>query len=301
MINTIIILYILISNKMYKIIIICFILVLLIAYTYINYYLNSMAVIEDNKNVGNKILQYVYWKQSKNLLTFYQNLYYSVRCWNPLDFNDKNIEEKIEDYSQYWKTNKKEIENVLNYNQIKKDSNFENSAVIHFRCSDSPFIKDPNYTLLPKEFYDFACTKIKEKNNINKIYFMMSTNWGKKDYPVERCTDFVNDIADWLKENLKDHNISIDRNPIDKSIKESYGIMLGAGLLITSVSSFSFIPGVVKGKDYISSSMFGNIKVDYEKYKDLHKKVHWTMWDKFDYVPHPEDYKTFDYKNFKLQ
>ena len=40
-------------------------MVLLIAYTYINYYLNSMAVIEDNKNVGNKILQYVYWKQSK--------------------------------------------------------------------------------------------------------------------------------------------------------------------------------------------------------------------------------------------
>ena len=83
--------------------------------------------------------------------------------WNPTDelWKDKNSE----DYSEFWKENKKKIRQFLEENEIKENKDFNNKAVIHFRCSDVPFNKDENYNLLPKEYFHFALEKIEKQTN----------------------------------------------------------------------------------------------------------------------------------------
>ena len=92
----------------------------------------------------------------------------------------------------------------------------------------------------------------------------------------------------------------MNKNKICISNKETYSIMLGCKVLISTGGSYSFIPGITKGKNYISPSNIGEVNEKFlEIWKDIHKKVHWTMWDKFDKISHKNlDYNTFDYKNY---
>ena len=174
--------------------------------------------------------------------------------------------------------------------------------MIHFRCSDVPFNKHPAYPLLPKEYYLFALQKIK-KSNIDEILFLNCSTWKntasecKNINTEETCNQYINTIADWLEENT---SIPVNREKLCVSVKETYQIMLGSKIMISTGGSFSFIPGMVKGKNFISPCNIGEKKELYDKYKNLHQEVHWTMWDKFDVVWQKNiDYKTFDYKDYK--
>jgi len=221
--------------------------------------------------------------------------------WNPtgksLIWSWKNAEE----YALEWNKNKTKINNYFVKKEFEPNKKFSNKAVIHFRCSDVPFMKHPNYTLLPKDYFLFALKKI-EKNNVDEIVFLNCSGWNSKfiSNPEEKCNSYINTISDWLEENTK---IKVNRQKICIGIKETYEIMLGCKILVSTGGSFSFIPGITKNKNFISPSNIGegDEKI-FQKFKNIHKLVHWTMWDKFDVINHEGiDYETFDYSKNKKE
>lgn len=215
--------------------------------------------------------------------------------WNPTDelWKDKNSE----DYSEFWKENKKKIRQFLEENEIKENKDFNNKAVIHFRCSDVPFNKDENYNLLPKEYFYFALEKI-EMEQLDEIVFVNCTDW-KHSLLSNRCDDFIETIEGWLREKT---DIKIRKEKICTDVKKTYEIFLGARILVSTGGGFPFIPGILKDKGFISPSNIGEGNKElFLKYKDLHEKVHWTMWDKFDRISHNMiDYNTFVYKFYEI-
>lgn len=277
-------------NKLYLGI---FILLGLIAIGFgIRYYIIANYSISDNTNVGNKIVM--------RLKNNYTDLKGNSDYWNPDGREWRN--KKSVDYANEWKHNSSKIERYLTEENIFPDKKYENKAVIHFRCSDSPFNKHPNYPLLPKEYYLFAVKKI-EESGVDEILFLNCSSWNNKApgceniNTEEKCNQYINNIADWLEEST---SIPINRQKLCVSVKETYQIMLGSKIMISTGGSFSFVPGMVKGKNFISPCNIGEKKELYDKYKNLHQEVHWTMWDKFDVVWQKNiDYRTFDYNNYR--
>ena len=283
---------------MKKIIILTFIFIVLLSlYYYSNY---RRMIIDDNKPVGNYIVDYLD-RPYKNF-TFYSSDIGTN--WNPMQYYLMNKNKTIKDYGDKWKNHIGEIENLMKWNKIEPDQKFKDSAVFHFRCSDSPFDKDTSYTLLPKEYYHFITDFLNDKN-IDKLYVI--TNYvhfkNKNSIAMKKCPNFVDTILDWIEEKA---NFKIERTPLFLSVRESYQAFLGSKVLFNNTSSFSFIPGLLKGKNFITPTMLGgfankgykSIVDNYgEEFDNIHEKVHWTMWNKQDFVPHQCDYNTFIYKN----
>ena len=106
-----------------------------------------------------------------------------------------------------------------------------------------------------------------------------------------KCSEYSSTIKSWL-EDYTGLDISIDNSC--QSVKETYEIFLGSKMLISTGGSFSFIPGITKDVDFISPSLLGENPS--EGFQDLYKKVHWTMWEKFDKITHNVDYETYIYE-----
>lgn len=218
--------------------------------------------------------------------------------WSP---NSKKWRNESIKYSNFWEKNISKIKKIFEEEKLKPDTSFSNKAAIHFRCSDVPFNKHPEYPLHPKEYFHFVAEKIKE-SGVGEVVFINCSSWRSNATGIENvdeiCNNYIETIADWLGEKL---DIKINREKICVDVKETYSIMLGSKLLISTGGSFSFIPGMVKGKNFISPSFLGenvNLKM-LENWKNISKEVHWAMWDKFDIVSHQNiDYKSFDYKNY---
>ena len=175
---------------------------------------------------------------------------------------------------------------------LKGNKEFSEDAIFHFRCSDSPFDGDTAYTLLPREYYYFVTDKLNEAK-IKKMYIITNMNHKKNKLAEKKCPEYLDIIVSWLQLGA---NFEIVRKPLLLNVRDSYRAYLGCKILFNNTSSFSFIPGVTKGKNFITASMLGDTPYK-EEYKDLHKKVHWTMWDKFDHIPHSVNYETFDYRS----
>ena len=272
----------------YFVIFIAVIIGILIYLFYKDYEIKNIKI-TDNTNIGNKViglLNHKFFSFSK-----------TESSWNPMS---KEWENNSEKYSLYWKQKAPIIKNILSSQKIKPDNSFKNKAVIHFRCSDVPFVKHSQYHLLPKEYFYFIAKELEEKN-IDEILFLNCSDWNSHQTPVKDphkiCNSYIKIISDWIQEKTP---IKINKNKICTSVKETYSIMLGSKVLVSTGGSFSFIPGITKGKNYITASNIGEVDQEIlRKWKDLHKNVHWKMWDKFDKISHKNlDYNTFDYKNY---
>jgi hypothetical protein len=271
--------------------VIIFLTVSLILFFTIKFIVIKNFGIKEETDVGNHIVARL------------NNKYFSfggeTNCWNPSSKKWKNNPTK---YSDFWKNKSLEIKKILHDEKIEPDYSFSNKAVIHFRCSDVPFIKHPQYHLLPKEYYYFISEKIKE-SNVEEVLFVNCSTWSSDKLEIKDvetlCNNYIDTIADWLGEKL---DIKINKNKICTNIKETYSIMMGSKILVSTGGSFSFIPGMIKNKNFISPSNIGDDikKEDIEIWKNLSKKVHWTMWEKFNKIKHNNiNYETFDYKNYK--
>lgn len=243
-------------------------------------------IINDNKPVGNYLSDYLEGKY-KNI-TMYEDI---GEFWCPAYKKTKDMHY----YAKAWKELVPEIKKILKNNYITEDNNFKDTAVFHFRCSDSPFDGDKSYALLPKEYYYFVADIINKNDKVKNIKVI--TNRTHHKYPLadKKCPEYMNVILDWLEEKLNKSK-TIIRKPLFLNVRESYSAFLGSEILFQTPSSFSFIPGMIKGKKFITSPMFGDRKIE-EKYKELPSLVHWTMWDNFECIPHNVNYKTYDYKN----
>lgn len=261
-------------------------LLLLISFLYVR---RKNYKIQNGTEVGNSIS-----KKLNNKFSIIDN----GDFWNPEGRNWKN--KKSIDYANAWKKFKPEIKKIFEESNIKENKDFNNKAVIHFRCSDVPFNSHPNYNLLTKEYFFFALEKI-EKENIDEIIFVNCSDWHAKfgSNSEEKCNSYIETISNWLEEKTK---IKINRKKYCVSVEETYGIMLGSKILIGTGGSFSFMAGILKDKNFVTPSNIGEGNLElFEKFKNLHKEVHWTMWDKFDRISHNNiDYEKFDYNNYEV-
>lgn len=246
------------------------------------------------ERAGNIIMQHI-GKQKVSYLDF--ALKNTESLWTGGGELWKNKESK--DYADFWKKESKTVEKML-LDKIKPNIDYNNKAVIHFRCSDVPFIRKFEYHLYPKEYYHFVADEI-NKLGAEEILFLNCTNHCSVENSENLCNNYIETIADWISEKT---DIPINRNKICVDIPETYSIMLGSKILVSSGGSFSFSPGLTKGKNFISHNLIGDHpELTEKKYKDLSQKVHWTMWDKHDIIKHSEipDYNTFDYKNYSVR
>lgn len=250
------------------------------------------------ERAGNIIMHHIGQKSIGYIDFAFKN---TESLWTPSSAVWRNKESK--DYADFWKKESKTVEKML-LDKIKPNNEYSNKALIHFRCSDVPFLKSSEYHLYPKEYYYFATEQI-NKVKPDEILFVNCSDWCKNSSsvrdPENLCNNYIETIADWVSEKT---DIPINRNKICVDIPETYSIMLGSKILVSSGGSFSFSPGLTKGKNFISHNLIGDHpELTEKKYKDLSQKVHWTMWDKHDIIKHSEipDYNTFDYKNYSVR
>lgn len=269
------------------------------------YYLSNYRrmIIKDGKPVGNDLCDYL--ERPSRSFTFYDPD--KGVNWNPMQYFLADNKNSTVDYAKKWKGHTEEINFLMKWNNIEPDQKYADDGIFHFRCSDSPFDKDISYTLLPKEYYYFV-TETLNNQGVKKLYTV--TNFVhfrfKSDLANTKCPQYLDTILDWIEEKA---NFEVIRKPLMLDVKESYRAFLGSKSLVNNNSSFSFIPGMLKGKNFITPSMLGDfakkeftIMIDNfeEEFKNLHKKVHWTMWDSFNCIPHSIDYEKFDYKNYRV-
>ena len=68
-------------------------------------------------------------------------------------------------------------------------------------------------------------------------------------------------------------------------------------IALVQYARITYKPGMLLGKRFITGPLMGEVVEYRERFKDLHEKVHWTMWDKFGTIKHKavENYATFNY------
>ena len=96
--------------------------------------------------------------------------------------------------------------------------------------------------------------KIKEAG-VDEILFLNCTDWNKFEMSDQLCNNYIDTITDWLEEGS---DIKVNKNKICTSISETYSIMMGSKILVSSGGTFSFIPGITKGKNFISPKLTGD-------------------------------------------
>ena len=217
-----------------------------------------------------------------------------VDSWFPINhFKDSKS------YASFWKSKIQDVEKAITQksNNITFDTinSRKGTAIIHFRCSDVPFVFNCAYVLQPKSYFNFVANKLKI-HRINNIVLVNCNKWTRKNNPPKECHDYLNVIQKWMIEFLPQTKVSIDTRC--RNVELEWQDMLDCEILVSCGGSFSFFPGMLKGKNFISPNIPGacvgnklacktclswNWK-DTNAWNKLHNHVHWTMWHKNNWI-----------------
>ena len=233
-------------------------------------------------SLGNKLGKYFFKKKYD---TSWDQLWCSFYCGNPKNFNDKEIKDYIKNINNALPLIKKE------FSKIKPDKSVKNDAVIHIRCSDSPFNKHNSYHLQPKAYYKWIADKCK-RENIKAINFLLCTNHTvgftqqqreihkqNNNYFKNKCNKIAQNIQTLMKEFLP----NVEMKPVTcLNILKSFQIFLGCKILAqggAGPSSFSFFPGLTKGKNFLTPKFISeNAKNKSQLINKFIVKFPWSMW-----------------------
>jgi len=120
--------------------------------------------------------------------------------------------------------------------------------VIHFRCSDIPFIRNKQYKLQKYTFYKDSLDKIKSQSGVNydTIILLTSTVHRSNSKNKEACEIYLNGIKNYIE--------SIGYKVIiqSKSKEEDFATLFYAPAVISPGSSFSFMGGFFNDGLFIS-------------------------------------------------
>ena len=139
--------------------------------------------------------------------------------------------------------------------------------IIHFRCADTPFIKISNYHF---QKYDFFKDALK-KYDFNKVIILSCTKHLSSNEDKESCMKY----AELLKEQLNEYNPEIKCG----TNTDDFVSMFYAPLVISTISSFSFMSGYFGNGIYIQPNMMMNnaecndCPSEYKGYNIPHDKV----------------------------
>jgi len=152
----------------------------------------------------------------------------------------------------FWTSMKPLVKKILNDMFTKSHLNIPvDCPVIHFRCADTPFIKQRQYHLVKYEYYKKALELINLKSgkNYNKVILLSCHTHEAPILNQEKCMDYNNS----LKSYLNSIGYEVDKQ-CDSNIND-FAKLFYAPAVVSNVSSYSFMTGFF-GKGIFVSSEF---------------------------------------------
>jgi hypothetical protein len=218
-------------------------------------------------NIGNEMCKYIYFEEKPK----YGNIFCA---WCPGHWDD------VEEYVSYWKNpNKATFQHQfikdLKIDTGKNKTEYEGIPVIHFRCSDVPFVKNNCYKLPKKEIGDEVLRILKDRG-YTEVIWLSNSNHREKSCTKGACEQYGKYYRDLLQ-GIKIIEIS------DGTKEEDFMLMHNSPLVIGFIaSSFSMMSKIhdldnykvvygskhVENIDLIPWSIKGVDCLSHEKVKD---------------------------------
>ena len=227
--------------------------------------------------------------------TLWNPLYWSVKSATPS--KKRRRPEKVRDYrwfaaptiamaeyGRFWKDVAPKLHAKLTRElAIVPDDEYADTAIVHLRCSDVPFINHNEYPLLPQKYYEFAAREVLRRG-IRRVVLTNCYTHGQHPRAERECPIIADGIATWMRRVLGDR-AWVDSQPHCWDQRTTLCRMLGCGVLISTGGSFSFPVGVCKGDAFVTPVLAGaRARAEHRR---LHDLVHWRMWDSIDYCEYP--------------
>ncbi|HSX20836.1 MAG TPA: hypothetical protein VLG38_06935 [Gammaproteobacteria bacterium] len=149
-------------------------------------------------------------------------------------------------YLQYWQSIRSEIREFYQAN-IAPITIYD--PVVHFRCSDAPFVTHPQYHLTKAATVQWMAAELKARG-YNKITFL-TCHKHRRMKGKNRCADF----AAFYEKIFTTAGIKVVKQC--HSVYKDFAIMVNAPLLVSlNASSFAFMAGIAKDPhNYISCNL----------------------------------------------
>ena len=272
--------------KNFKIIIILVFILFLLNLIYL--YIFSRSKIEHFENIklniGNEICDYFYHlgkcilqkkdfnidaNKYKNITFFehlptslpynYDSIYNELQSYN-ITYN--NFSDKIgncaacaweilnNDRYYFWKCLKPMAHDIME-NAFKKSGLAKevSNPIIHFRCADTPFIKQDGYNLQKYQFFKDSLEKIQSEKqlDIKSVYLMSCSTHRSNINQQESCKKYSGSLSDYL------NSIGYQCETICNSNIDDFAMLFYAPAVISTSSSYSFMGGFFGNGIFLST------------------------------------------------
>lgn len=140
----------------------------------------------------------------------------------------------------FWKIMRPLVQSIMDETFLK--SNLKKQVdypIIHFRCADTPFIKQNGYHLQYYTFFKTALDKITEKSNIkhSKVILMSCNTHNSNINNQTACVEYTDSLKQYLNEIGYGCDVMCGTNIDD------FAMLFYAPAVISTSSSFSFMSG----------------------------------------------------------
>lgn len=197
------------------------------------------------------------WERMEAEVPFYSAHY---AAWMPFDA----VGREKQNYLEFWQNLRPKIAATYKEKLPKKDVAY---PVMHFRCSDVPFLKLGFYHLVKRSTVEWMANKIIDRG-YDHVTVLNCDKHKKKDasYACQQYLQYYVGI-------LVDKGISVDYQC--DSILQDFASMFYSPLLVSiNPSSFSFMAGIAKDpNDYVAC----NMGVEYDGNYFFQTKTDWAI------------------------
>jgi hypothetical protein len=150
----------------------------------------------------------------------------------------------------YWNILKPLVHKILDETFIKCNLKKNiNEIVIHYRCSDVPFIRHFQYHFIRYSFYTKALESVKDLN-INDIKLISCTSHHSGGEYSEKCSIYADSLSNYIS--TFRYNIKKECN----TMLDDFATMFYAPVVICGPSSFSFMSAFFGDGKYISDTHY---------------------------------------------
>lgn len=174
-----------------------------------------------NIPIGNGLCAYIY---TNDIVPSISN---PVAIWNPESWDNKK------EYAKYWtKPNKKILQEKFIKSRFKSFYNAKPHnalPVIHFRCSDVPFVKNGHYKL-PKKEVGMKILELLKERGYDEVIWLSNGAHRKEECSEKACKDY----SDYYKSLLSGITI---RDRFDGDLESDFMLMYNSPLVIGIISS----------------------------------------------------------------
>jgi len=246
------------------ILLVCFIIFVLI-YIYLRIIEQPIETFENiNENIGNYLSAYYHnlflsilnkkdfiYKSSNSL--FLNKLPTNIPCDKYSDIRDKLLAENINynDYEKYestsfWELKNKKSETIHSImkpvmHKIIGDSLIEsglkcesNNIIIHFRCSDTPFLRSHHYHFQKYKYFKDALSKYDNTN----VLILTNNKHGSTEEQQKSCDIYTNRLAEYIRS--IGYKVTVESGT---NIDDFTKLFFSRDGVISTGSSFSFMAG----------------------------------------------------------